>query len=149
MPSDYPNANSYYWRKQCHYGTKQRINDRLRHQDRERPRRQPESSAAVVDSQSVKPTEAAGERGYDAGTKVKERKQYIVVDTFGNLLEVAVHAANIQDRNGARFDLTKLSQATQEAIKKISKLLRVLGNSGVDTTCRGNPCEHLLQQMCF
>lgn len=50
-----------------------------------------------------------GPRGYDAGKKVKGRKRHIVVDTLGLLLAVAVHPAHIQDRDGARLVLTRLS----------------------------------------
>ena len=39
--------------------------------------------------------------GFDAGKKVKGRKRHIVVDTLGLILNVVVHAANIQDRDGA------------------------------------------------
>ena len=55
-----------------------------------------------MDSQSVKTTETPGVRGYDAGKKVKGRKRHILVDTTGLLLMVVVHAANIQDRDGAK-----------------------------------------------
>ncbi len=49
-----------------------------------------------------------GPRGYDAGKKVKGRKRHIVVDTLGLLLAVAVHPANIQDRDGAKLVLERL-----------------------------------------
>jgi transposase len=43
-----------------------------------------------------------GQRGYDAGKKIKGRKRHIAVDTQGNLLAVIVHSAGIQDRVAAR-----------------------------------------------
>ena len=36
------------------------------------------------------------------------RKRHIVVDTLGLLLAVVVHAANVQDRDGAKLVLAKL-----------------------------------------
>lgn len=51
----------------------------------------------IIDSQNVKTTDAAEQRGIDGGKKVKRRKHRIVVDTLGNLLDVVVHAANIHD----------------------------------------------------
>ena len=47
------------------------------------------------------------------------RKRHIVVDTLGNLIEVVVHAANIQDRDGAMLVLYKLSETTKASIQKI------------------------------
>src|SRR3990172_10099049 len=49
-----------------------------------------------------------GARGYDAGKKIKGRKRHLVVDTLGMVLAVVVHAANIQDRDGAKLVLAKL-----------------------------------------
>ena len=40
---------------------------------------------------------------------MKGRKRHILVDTMGLLLAVVVHAANIQDRDGARYLLTYIA----------------------------------------
>ena len=48
-------------------------------------------------------TASRGVRGYDAGKKVNGRKRHILVDTLGLLLVVFVHAANLQDRTGAKL----------------------------------------------
>jgi transposase len=55
----------------------------------------------VIDSQSVKTTESGGACGYDAGKKIKGRKRHILTDTQGFILAAIVHAADIQDRDGA------------------------------------------------
>jgi len=55
----------------------------------------------VIDSQSVKTTESGGPRGYDAGKKIKGRKRHIITDTQGFLVGAVVHAADVQDRDGA------------------------------------------------
>jgi putative transposase len=39
--------------------------------------------------------------GYDAGKKVKGKKRHLLVDTLGLILAIAVHPANLQDRDGA------------------------------------------------
>jgi putative transposase len=109
LPHDLPPWKTVYhyfrlWRQD---GTWERINAALRQEVREAEGRDPEPSAAILDSQSVKTTETPGIRGYDAGKKVNGRKRHILVDTLGLLLMVVVHAANVQDRDGARLVLER------------------------------------------
>jgi putative transposase len=67
---------------------------------REQAGKEASLSAGIIDSQSVRTTEAGGSRGYDAGKKINGRKRHILVDTLGLLLVLVIHPANIQDRDG-------------------------------------------------
>jgi transposase len=55
----------------------------------------------IIDSQSVKNTDTAGRKGYDAGRKVSGIKRHIGVDTNGLPHAVHITTADITDRNGA------------------------------------------------
>jgi putative transposase len=109
LPHDLPpegTVRDYFhrWRR-C--GLWEKLNDILRRRVRKAEGRDEEPSAAIIDSQSAKGTRTSGTKGYDAGKKVKGTKRHLLVDTLGLLLCVVVHAANIQDREGAKLVLNK------------------------------------------
>ena len=54
-----------------------------------------------MDSQSVKNTDSAEQKGYDAGKKVSGIKRHIAVDTQGLPHAIHVTTANVTDRAGA------------------------------------------------
>ncbi len=59
-------------------------------------------TATIVDSQSVKTPDQAGERGYDAGKKISGRKRHVAVDCLGLILFMMITPASVQDRDAAR-----------------------------------------------
>jgi transposase len=63
--------------------------------------RKEKTSFCIVDAQSVKNTDTASEKGYDAGKKVSGIKRHIGVDILGLPHALAVTTANVTDREGA------------------------------------------------
>lgn len=109
LPHDFPPWNTVYgyfrtWQKEQVW---EAINDALREAVRLEAGREAQPSMALIDSQSVKTSSVAGERGLDPFKSVKGRKRHILVDTMGLLLAVVVHTANTQDRKGARWVLAR------------------------------------------
>ena len=106
-----PHQTAYRWFTRFRDdGTWESLNHHLVALDRERVGREAGPTAAVIDTQSVKSTEAGGPRGFDAAKKIKGRKRHILVDTQGFLLKVKVHTADIADRDGGILLLERIKQ---------------------------------------
>lgn len=110
LPHDFPPWETvyYYFQLWRDDGTFERLNRELRIEIRLSVGKDPEPSAAILDSQSIKATEMGEARGYDAGKKVNGIKRHLLVDTLGLVIVVMVLTANIQDRDGARQLLEKI-----------------------------------------
>lgn len=128
LPRDFPKWQSVYyyfrlWRKSHAWLG---LHERLRAEVRHAAHRHKHPTAGCLDSQSVKTTQVPGVRGFDAAKNIKGRKRHLLVDTLGLLLSVAVTAASVQERDGAR----RLLARTGDGCKKLRRI-------GVDGGYRG------------
>ena len=121
LPHDFPPWSTvyYHFRRFRSSGLWHLILKELHAAERKRAGKDPQPTAAIIDSQSVKTTEeSAHPSSYDAHKNVKGRKRHLLVDTLGLPLSIYVTSADVQDRVGARCLLAGL-KALLPRLKKI------------------------------
>jgi transposase len=128
IPHDLP-PGGIVWKYFNHWSESGRwkyINKKLRQLVRVNRGRNPEPSVAIIDSQTTKGVCISQNTGYDAGKKTKGRKRHLLTDTQGLLLEVVVHSAGVQDRDGAKL----VFKRAQNKLKTITKVFADGGYAG-------------------
>ena len=70
-----------------------------------------------MDAQSVKNTDTAQRKGYDAGKKISGIKRHLAVDTQGLPHAIEVTTANVNDRDAAVLLLLENDDTLSEVVK--------------------------------
>ncbi|MEW2445942.1 IS5 family transposase [Micromonospora marina] len=130
LPVGFPPPTTVYdrFRTWAKAGVWQAIHDALRDLVRVHEGRDPQPTAAIIDSQSVRGADTVPRtsRGYDAGKKINGTKRHLAVDTGGLLLAVIVTMAGLQDRDAAH----RLLAALRERFTTITHVWADAGYAG-------------------
>ncbi|WP_244149914.1 IS5 family transposase, partial [Xenorhabdus thuongxuanensis] len=146
LPSDFPSKSTVYyyfklWKEKPsetepslleHALKKNRVGEA-----RINSGRNANTTFVIVDAQSVKNTDTAREKGYDAGKKVSGIKRHIAVDTQGLPHAITITTANVTDRKGAQEAFTRHK-------KSLSWVKNVLADGGYTGETFAENVHHIL-----
>ncbi len=124
LPNDFPPWHAVYdqTRRWLAAGCFERLAHDLRALLRAAGGREPEPSAAILDSRTLRSTPESGHRaGYDGAKRKRGSKVHAAVDTLGHLLALHVTPANADDR----AEVGRLAKAVQQAIGESVELAYV------------------------
>ena len=133
LPGDFPKwrtVHSYFqrWTEPRESGISI-LEEALKNQvvaERRKQGRHEATTFLIIDAQSVKNTDTAMEKGYDAGKKVSGIKRHIAVDTQGLPHALAVTTADVTDRKGCLVALER----DRDNLGAVQKILADGGYTG-------------------
>lgn len=120
MPHDLPPWHTVYQQAQrwLKAGVFEAMVYDLRMMLRMKDGRQPQPSAAILDSRTLQSTPESGERaGYDGAKRKKGSKVHMAVDTLGHLLALHVTPADEQDRAQVKELTRQVQKVTGKSVK--------------------------------
>ena len=128
LPHDLPAWQTvyYYFRYFGKNEMWEKLNTIIRERVRIKEGREPQASAMIIDSQSVKSAEGGEKIGFDGGKLVKGRKRNLITDTIGLVVLARVTAANVQDVHAGKQILVELKKRTI----LITRLRKIFADGG-------------------
>jgi putative transposase len=120
LPGDFPSWKIvyYYFTAWKRASIIEVIHESLVEWTRKTSGKNEEPTVGIIDAQSVKNTlVSCGDKGFDAGKRVKGIKRHIIVDTMGLILSVVIQSASVQDRNGGLEVIERLTENWRKIIK--------------------------------
>jgi transposase len=134
LPHEYPKWRTVYeyfsiWRtknKEEELSILDKALKKIIEQERMKNGKKYTTTFIIIDAQSVKNTDTAMQRGYDAGKKVSGIKRHIAVDANGLPHAMDITPANVTDREGA----IRMVESNQKYLKNVLKALVDGGYSG-------------------